>query len=145
MEEKLHNEDIYNEELRGIAPSGEDGEVKSGKKELVMIAKFNDELCKNLNSLLKSKFILSRSLTRSIAALIFRECMDTMVMHVSDLEDKKLSVWGVGRFYIYENKSHGLPHRPSKLAMFETTPKIRWKPSKRYFKYVIEKLRNFKF
>jgi len=120
---------------------------KRGRKKRVLVLNIKEiEKFKALLQVNLSKVLITEGqppLSQGLAYDLFAEAFDTIVMHTATCEKRRISLTGIGRFYIKMGHPRRISTKPvSKYAALGEIPHFRWKPSFRYFKWLIQKINN---
>jgi nucleoid DNA-binding protein len=105
--------------------------------DMTEVEKFKALLQVNLSKVLIGKG--QGQISQNLAYELFQEAFDSIVMHTAMSEKKRLSLVGVGRFYIKMSPPRKIATKPtSRYAQLGEIPHFRWKPSFKYFKWLIQ-------
>lgn len=100
--------------------------------------KFQEELQTQISEILGEKVSLDK------AWQAFKGMIAVVVSTAIKAEDKKLSLSGVGKFYIVMSKPRQIQGQNSLLVKnLKEVPHLRWKPSERIKKFVIKSITGY--
>jgi len=109
--------------------------------DMTEVEKFKALLQSNLSRVLVGEG--QSQISQNLAYDIFRESFDSIVEFTSKSDAKRLSLVGIGRFYIKMSPPRKIASKPeSKYAKLGNIPHFRWKPSFKYFKFLIQQICN---
>jgi hypothetical protein len=102
-------------------------------------ANFKASLQKNFTNILGTR--LAKEISNDVAYKIFKESFDSMVDFVLTEKENILPLSGVGTFRINMTP----PRKPvmghtSPLEQFDNIPRLKWKPSDRYRRYLLKQI-----
>ena len=128
----------------GSTPAPVAAPKKKGRKRKLEMNMTEIEKFKALLQINLSKVLIGEGqsqISQNLAYELFCEAFDSIVMHTAMCDKKRLSLVGIGRFYIKMSPPRKIATKPtSRYAQLGDIPHFRWKPSFKYFKWLIQQI-----